>query len=278
MFSRINAALYSKTLSGAHVFAQRAYLRSLRAMKERREFDTYFGARMCGNIGDYVQARIFSFGIWEPNLSRFMESKIGPETVAVDVGSHVGYFTLLMSKLAKKVIAIEPSPSNFEQLSRHVAMNGRSNVTLLNQAVAQSRGEMKLFNSVWGAGNTGNMSLIEPANSSGYTTVQTDTLLGALGDDAANVSFIKIDIEAAERPVLEEIIANREKFAKRLTIVSEVNDGNLDLVDRFLSAGFRCSVLDNSYNFEAYLSGRTEAPQPWNGVRHPSADLIFERE
>jgi hypothetical protein len=39
--------------------------------------------------------------------------------------------------------------------------------------------------------------------------IQTDTPIGILGDKAKRVSFIKIDIEGAEPPVLEEIIATR---------------------------------------------------------------------
>lgn len=277
MFSRINSALYTPAFSRIHVFAQRAYLRALRAVKPHRTFKTYFGARMSGNIGDYVQARIFSFSIWEPNLSRFMEQRIEPQTVAVDIGAHVGYFTLLMSQLGKKVIAIEASPSTFEQLSCHAETNGCTNVTLVNKAVASHPGEMKLFKSQWGEGNSGNFSLIEPANSAGYALVKTDTLLSILGDEAKKVSFIKIDIEGAERPVLEEIVNNAGAFADRLTVVAEVNNANLDLVDRFIAAGFRCSVLENFYGFDAYLSGRVDEPKPWSGGRHPSSDLIFER-
>ncbi|MGX9429205.1 MULTISPECIES: FkbM family methyltransferase [Bradyrhizobium] len=276
-FSSINSALYTPSLSKAHVLAQRAYLRSVRALKEHRKFETYFGARLSGNLSDYIPARIFSFGVWEPNLSRFMERKIGPETCAVDVGAHIGYFTLLMSKLAREVVAIEASPHNYQELSRHVAENGRRNITVVNKAVAASRGQMKLFESKFGGSNTGNCSLIAPRDGSNYSMIQTDTLIGILGDRAKRVSFIKIDIEGAERPVLEEIIRNADAFDRSLTVVAEVSDQNLDLIESFSAAGFKCSVLDNFYEFDAYLSGRIDEPRPWNGSKRASADLIFER-
>ena len=99
-FSDLNSLLYSNRFSKLNVLAQRAYLGAARSLKSRREFKTYFGDSIRGDIGDYIQARLYSFGVWEPNLSRFIESRIKPDTWAVDIGAHVGYFSLLMSRMA----------------------------------------------------------------------------------------------------------------------------------------------------------------------------------
>lgn len=281
-FSKINSALYTETFAPINVLAQRAYLAANRAISPHREFETYFGSRMRGDIGDYIQARLFSFGVWEPNLSRFVESRIKPDTWAVDIGAHVGYFSLLMARLAPQghVKAIEASPTTFRQLCEHLELNRAFHVTAINRAVAASPGTVKLYNSKWGAGNTGNNSLIAPPPDAmrPWVNVPSDTLMGTIGGNyAKRVSFIKMDVEGAERPILEEIITNRDRFAERLTVVAEVSDANLDLVERFLSVGFKCSVLENRYDFDAYLSRRTDDPKPWEGKRHWSADFIFER-
>lgn len=278
-FSQINSILYTDVFHQMNVLAQRAYLAAARRTRPKREFKTYFGDYLQGDIGDFVQSRIYSFGIWEPNLSRFVESRIQPDTWAVDIGAHVGYFSLLMSRLAPRghVTAIEASPSTFSQLTDHIAYNRRTNVTAVNKAVAEKPGRVKLYDSKWGAGNTGNNSLLPPSQDAPGVTVPADRLLSILGNDARRVSFIKIDVEGAERPILQEILVNRKEFARNLTIVAEVSDANLHLVDWFLSAGFRCSVLDNHYGLDAYLAKRTTEPKPWTGTRHPSADLIFER-
>ena len=280
-FSKINSALYTDTFAPVNVLAQRAYLAAARRLKSQREFKTYFGDRIRGDIGDYIQARLYSFGVWEPNLSRFIESRIKPDTWAVDIGAHVGYFSLLMSRLAPQghVKAIEASPTTFSQLRDHLDANGRRNVTAINRAVTAEPGEVKLYNSKSGDRNTGNNSLIPPSGYTPYSTVQGDTLTNIIGINyAKRVSFIKMDVERSERPILEEILSHRDSFAKRLTVVAEVSDANLDLVDRFLSAGFKCRVLDNHYGLDAYLAKRTAEPRPWAGERHPSADLIFERQ
>lgn len=92
-FSRVNSALYTSTFAWANVFAQRVYLTIARATNPERMFETYFGAKMTGDVRDFVQTRIFCFGTWEPNLSRFIENKIKPDTWSIDIGAHDGYFT-----------------------------------------------------------------------------------------------------------------------------------------------------------------------------------------
>ena len=279
-FSSLNSSLYTPVFSRANVLAQRVYLAAARLINPQREFKTYFGDSMRGDIGDYIQARLFSFGVWEPNLSRFIESRIKPDTWSVDIGAHVGYFTLLMSKLSPQghVKAIEASPTTFSQLREHLDANRRRNVTAVHRAVTAEPGKVKLYNSKWGDGNTGNNSLIAPQEEAMSVTVPSNNLMSIIGINyAKRVSFIKMDVEGAERPILEEIITNRDRFSKRLTVVAEVSDANLDLVDRFLSAGFKCSVLDNHYGLDAYLAKRTAEPRPWAGKRHYSADLIFVR-
>jgi FkbM family methyltransferase len=65
----------------------------------------------------------------------------------VDVGAHVGYFTLLLAKQvgpSGEVVAFEPNPNIFEILKENVALNGYRNVILENKAVADQAGQVEL--------------------------------------------------------------------------------------------------------------------------------------
>ena len=58
--------------------------------------------------------------------------------IVVDVGAHVGHYTLISSKRVGqngKVVAIEADPDNFEMLNRNIKLNGLTNVIPLNYAV-----------------------------------------------------------------------------------------------------------------------------------------------
>jgi FkbM family methyltransferase len=280
-FSKLNAKLFRPERGRWHILAQKIYLKGRGFLRDEETFKTYFGATMVGNVSDYILARVFSFGVWEPNLSRFMTENIQTGAWVVDVGSNVGYFTLLMSKLVGatgKVFAIEASPQAYAELLRNLDRNDCTNVTSLNLAVSDRVGSVKLYDSPWGARNSGMVTTIASRGAGSFSLVRSDTLFGLIGEAASKISFIKIDIEGAERPVLKQILENKDRFARNFTLVTEVGDDNLDLVDEFLDAGFKCFVLENDYGFGAYFLGDKAlvAPKPWAGNRAPAADLIFQ--
>lgn len=277
-FTRWNAAAFRISNMKLHVLLQRAYMKASKIAKPNRRFSTNFGSVMRGNITDYVPARICFFGTWEPNLSRFMEATIRPGDSVVDLGANIGYFTLLMSKLVGptgRVISIEAAPTTAAILRENVAANACSNVDVKEIAIAEKEGELKLFHSRWGETNTGAATLVEGRGSAGYDVVKTDTLLDVLAENAPRVSFIKIDIEGAEMPVLNEILANRAHFGRSLTIVCELEDSNMQIVDRFRTSGFEAGYIENDYSVDAYLRESIDELKPFNGERPDTADMVF---
>ena len=63
--------------------------------------------------------------------------------VVFDVGAHAGYYTLLASVLVGDqgaVVAFEPGPGNLRYLRRHVRMNHRRNVTIVEAAISDRSG------------------------------------------------------------------------------------------------------------------------------------------
>ena len=79
----------------------------------------------------------------------------------LDIGAHIGYFTIIMAKQAKQVYAFEPEPRNFHTLQKNINLNELSNVKLYNRAVAEhnykttlhlchtSSGMHRLYPSMW---------------------------------------------------------------------------------------------------------------------------------
>ena len=51
----------------------------------------------------------------------------------VDVGAHLGEYTIPCAKLASKVIAIEANPEVFEILRENIQVNGLSNIVTVNK-------------------------------------------------------------------------------------------------------------------------------------------------
>ena len=105
---------------------------------------TTAGGRMEVDTADAVGSVVAASGIWEPNITAAVRQLLAPGDVCIDVGAHVGYHTLLMSRLVEEhghVFAFEPSPARFFELTSNLARNGSTNVTALNVAAGTDDGE-----------------------------------------------------------------------------------------------------------------------------------------
>ena len=122
--------------------------------------------------------------------------------VFIDIGAHVGRYSILLSKNFEKIIAIEPDPYNFSYLVKHIYINKLENKILpINVALADKISFMKLYLSEKGEGKH---SLFVPKGK--YTFVLTlplDFIIEKLEILPEDISLIKIDVEGAEYIVLK---------------------------------------------------------------------------
>jgi FkbM family methyltransferase len=122
----------------------------------------------------------------------------------LDIGAHVGYYSLLAAKLAGptgKVISFEPDPDNYSLLLRNIEENGYTNITAVNQGITSTTGVGTLILS--GLDN-GRHSIyhhgLPEKGSVSISTTSVDDYFGALG--WPTVDLIKMDVEGAELEVL----------------------------------------------------------------------------
>jgi FkbM family methyltransferase len=104
------------------------------------------GSRMALDPGEYMQRR-FYYNCYEAPAVRFFKQWLGPGDVMLDVGAHVGLFTLLAAQLVGprgEVHAFEPVPANFARLEQNVELNRFGNVQPNRTAVGDAGGEVSL--------------------------------------------------------------------------------------------------------------------------------------
>lgn len=80
---------------------------------------------------------------YEPHVQRVLKALIRQADTVVDIGANLGVHTLLMSRLAKKVIAFEPNPNILPLLKQTLAL--RPNVELQECAVLDHSGTLSFF-------------------------------------------------------------------------------------------------------------------------------------
>jgi hypothetical protein len=89
---------------------------------------TRWGAKMLVDTRDAaISPWIVLDGLWETQVTQWLQETLSPGQVFVDVGANVGYFTLLGGQLVGpggRVVAVEAHPGLAELLRRNVIMNG----------------------------------------------------------------------------------------------------------------------------------------------------------
>jgi FkbM family methyltransferase len=167
-------------------------------------------------------------GSYESVTSSELRSLLDPGAVFFDVGAHVGFYTLMASRVVGQgglVVAFEPNPRNLTFLHRHVGMNAIRNVQVIEAAASSTPGMLRFRAETESSmGHVSDVGTIEVA----ATTL--DDAVFARGARAPDV--IKIDVEGHEAPVLEGATRILDRFGP--AIVLEVGEEQRAGCDRIL--------------------------------------------
>jgi len=163
---------------------------------------------------------------YEPYETEWMENLVRPGDWVVDVGAHIGLYTLQLARWVGprgRVLAFEPDPDNFALLHRNVAENGYQNVELYQLALGESPGSAELYRSQDNAGDHRVWSHGPPRPSVPVTMDVFDRLMA---DRSFQCDLIKMDIQGAEYSALlgmEELLERQ----RRLVLMMEYWPGGL---------------------------------------------------
>ena len=167
--------------------------------------------KMLLDPNDLLSRRILETGVWEPDSWRAMREHLHPGDTFVDVGAHIGYYSLKAATVVGPgghVIAVEPNPETVRKLQGNISASGASGVIAVAPvACSDAEATLELFAAP--ESNTGETSLSR-ANASQTGAVVTtyrvrarplDDIIRETGVSRADV--LKIDVEGAEYLVLK---------------------------------------------------------------------------
>jgi FkbM family methyltransferase len=155
------------------------------------------------------------------------------QTLIVDIGAHIGLFSLYASALNPnvKILSCEPEEENFKNLKENLKQNHIQNVTPKNLAVAGKEGTATLYISE----DSHNHSLDK--NAKGIQSVPDDnhhlsqkvqtTTLEKILRDYTTCDLVKMDCEGAEFEIVASTSPETLKKIKRFFIeYHEYTEGN----------------------------------------------------
>ncbi len=141
----------------------------------------------------------------EVRLAKFMIQKLHPSQTFLDIGAHIGYFSVLASELIKdngRVIAIEPSKNTYRILRSNTA--NEKNIRTYNLAISDKNGQQLFmdFPDVRSEDNRLVTSKNIQTKADTYP-MATMTLDALVKEKNFLPSMIKIDVEGGESKVIK---------------------------------------------------------------------------
>jgi FkbM family methyltransferase len=251
---------------------------------------TVFGSVLRVDARDIGGRYLYYFGIWEPNLTKWIAERLGPGDTFVDVGANVGYYSLLAARVAARVVAIEAVPRTYAILKENLAANQALNVRPVNVAVWDRQEHLTMF--VAQDKVTGTSTLMskwaEQWHLVGRCEVPAAPLSALLEpEELRSLRLIKIDVEGAEWHVVSGMASVLENGREDLEVIIEVAHGMLEaegkdgreLISLFERCGFHPYRVENDYSVSSHMSKEVKRPQRIKSipVDTDQVDLIFSR-
>jgi FkbM family methyltransferase len=269
--------------------AAQQLLSAFRAKPQTRLARTVPGPRLAVETDDLLQAYLYLFGVWEPNLTAWVRRALRPGDTFIDVGANIGYFTVLAARLVGgrgHVVAVEASPQFTAAARANVALNRCGNVRVVNVAAGEGPGRLAFFQPCrTNRGNTTSVNV--DALSPPLFTVASQALPDILtGDELTRARLVKIDVEGAEYAVVQGLVPVLSRMRDDVELIVEINPALLAaqdtsaarLVDLLGKYGFHAYRIANGYCIPDYVPRRRPCPPVrWSGPVTELSDFVFSR-
>ncbi|MDT8344154.1 MAG: FkbM family methyltransferase, partial [Thermohalobaculum sp.] len=237
------------------------------------------GMKMCVSSNPRVEQEILLFGEWEPLFTRYVQSIPANDGIFVDVGSNIGFFSLIASAAFREVHAIEASPSTSRRLQDIITANGIRNIHVHATAVGAAEGHIDFYQDKEQSGGASTIKTDDNVFEARVPVAPLEKILD--GIDWGRVRFVKIDVEGLEAPALDSLFNLRESLHPKVEIFVEYDPKRLDTwpsVKAFLANGFSAVLMQGPYDRRDYVEQdrRTEL-KPVDVPPEMFCDLLLRR-
>lgn len=224
-----------------------------------------------------ISLELLLFKTHEPLTTRLTTKELRNGMVCVDIGSNIGYYALLESKIVGKngkVFAIEPSPENFNYLNNNLKLQNSSNTETHQIAIGNQEGTVKLT-----VGNKSNHSKVVTENQTipnGLEVISVpikklDTFIQE--QNISKIDFVRMDVEGFELNVIEGMKNVLRKLRPMIQVEVHKMFLGVEYTKKLLE-----TVKDEGYDIKFYVPKDMEYPFVGNmkDVKNYDINTILE--
>ena len=194
--------------------------------------------------------------VWMINEYDVDGFEINSSDIIIDVGAHIGLFSLLVSQFCKtgKIFSFEPIRENFDLLVSNLALNHIENVFPFNVGVSKKSGKLNLF-----LNNDQSAHSIFPKGSESITVEATS--LQKIFDEKqiSSCKLLKLDCEGAEYDIIDSLPVEYLDKIQNMAIEYHLADPKPELIKNLIlkikNAGFKIKTGPH-YNDMGFLIAR----------------------
>jgi len=182
-----------------------------------------------------------------PKISGYIDFKINTYDTVIDIGAHLGFFSVYAANIAREgnVYSLEPSRRNFERLKYHQKLNRLNNIVLINKGVSDREEKTKLY--LW-ASLTQRDSMVFNKREEKISHELVDCVpLKRIFDEykIEKCDFLKIDCEGMEYRILRALPEEYFKRIKKISLEYHPNGNVLELAGLLHERNYK--VIINGY-------------------------------
>ena len=178
--------------------------------------------------------------VWMINEYDVEDFEINTNDTVIDIGAHIGLFSLLVSQLCKtgKILSFEPVSENFDLLVSNLKLNHIKNILPFNMAVSKNSGRLDLF-----LNNDQSAHSIFSKSSESISVESTSLQKIFEENKISSCKLLKLDCEGAEYEIIDSLPS--EYLDKIQNIVMEYHSADTkpelvkNLIQKIKNAGFK---------------------------------------
>ena len=194
--------------------------------------------------------------VWMINEYDVEDFEINTNDTVIDIGAHIGLFSLLVSQLCKtgKILSFEPVSENFDLLVSNLKLNHIKNILPFNMAVSKNSGRLDLF-------LNNDQSAHSIFSKSSESISAESTSLQKIFDEnkISSCKLLKLDCEGAEYQIIDSLPSEYLDKIQNIVMEYHLADTKPELVKSLIlkikNAGFKIKTRPH-HNDMGFLIAR----------------------